>query len=1225
MFRISFAFLKLLCTTAIVIYFLLAGLFLGLRYWVLPNIDEWRPYIEQQLSAASKTSITLGKVTADWKGLHPRLALVDVSITDRRQRKVMNLPQVKAVLSWRSLFSQSPQFVSLEASDIDISVRRDRRERLWVAGQSFDVDSLEQQQTGQADEVMTWLATQRQIVVRDARIRWIDEKRGTTPLVLKAVTVALNNSGLNHAFSLVATLPPELGRTLDVRGNFKQASTSQSKMFSFENGTGLVYAHVDKMRPLGWSPWADLPQQLESGEVSAKWWLTLNAGRADHLTSDVSVEHGRWGLGKQARIQAEYLRLYMAGPWDGFQDIFMSATDPSPEAPKRNSTASPAVEFRFQARKLDLRDKDIFEYPLDFNGVGAQGTVSKLPGSVVRLEASQLNLHNKDMEATFAGSWQQGGSGSTGLVDIRGRFKHALITAIDDYMPNMVNLDAREWMAKGLLDGQLEDVDVTLNGDLEHFPFAQDPSQGNFRVSGKFAGGVIDYLPDEGKVKGWPRLTDMQGRVELQRADLQLMAERASMWPTAGLPIQLKDVTAHIPNIEDDSVLSVKGLTVAKAEAYLALMKHTPLGGMLDGTFNDATADGDWEVPLALTIPLLNSHDTTVKGAIRFAGSSLRLSPEVPLLTKVSGVLDFTDTGMSTTGLKAVFLGGPASLSGGIGPNLKGLQLEGRASAQALTEFVDLEGMKRLQGVAPYKMVLQRSKARTLSMTLDSNLVGLGLKFPAPLGKSASEVMPLHAEWQRHSDGRSMALTIALGKEINATLLHGENRYNRAYFHAAAIGVNQKPELLTEGLNLDIRYPNIDVDSWDQVITGFSTSLTKTGGNRGRPLLPDIRQLRLQSREARVYGVRLDELTFTARQPRIEQWRVDVSSSQTAGTLFWREAKGKIAGRIDANFDRLALGRDRTHGAASDDAEQSSFQIDDDLDIPAVNLRVKNLRLYGREVGELSVVGINQARGQLWKLEELKLVSPSASLAGSGVWRLEGKNRGLTLDAVAQITDLGAYLDQIDMKDLMKGGKGSVSGRFEWQNMPWDFSKSDLNGKVEFDLEKGRFSNLNSRSSRLLELISLQSMQRLARLDFNPAGLTKEGFPYDKFRGTLNLDRGVMSTSDYRVVGPVATIVMGGDVNLMNEKLDLQAVVVPNLDVSGAAIAAGIAINPIVGVGAFLTQWLLQGPLARAMTVEYRINGNWDDPKIKEIATPPAAPDTGGRGKAADKPAAVAH
>src|SRR3546814_20607775 len=111
-------------------------------------------------------------------------------------------------------------------------------------------------------------------------------------------------------------------------------------------------------------------------------------------------------------------------------------------------------------------------------------------------------------------------------------------------------------------------------------------------------------------------------------------------------------------------------------------------------------------------------------------------------------------------------------------------------------------------------------------------------------------------------------------------------------------------------------------------------------------------------RSVEIQGLTLDELTFTARQPENTQWRVDISSSQTAGTLYWREAEGRIAGRIDASFDRLSLGRDKTQGdqkAGSDDEE--SFQIEDDLDFPGVNLRVKDLRLYGHDVGELSEIG----------------------------------------------------------------------------------------------------------------------------------------------------------------------------------------------------------------------------------------------------------------------------
>lgn len=1211
MLRIPSLFLKLLAKVLLLVYFGAGGLFLGVKYWVLPNIDQWRPYIAQQLSSTLNVAVSLGEISADWSGLNPRLAMSDVTLTDKRQRKVLSLPHIQAEWSWRSLVTLTPQFSSIEARGVDVSLRRDRSERFWLLGQSFDADSPEQLDTGAHDQALGWLATQREVVLRDSTLRWLDETRTQTTLVFEDVTLVLQNRGTDHRFSLSAVPPVELGHSLDLRGEFKQFASTEDQAFSLQNSAGRLYAHVDRMSPAGWSAWIDTPPQLVSGEVSAKGWIALNGGKIDHYTSDMTSRNGRWALedlGDDAYIQSEFLRLYLAGPWAGFQRVFPSVAKRgiSGEASAGQASASPAeaIEFGLELRGLALQATDMFEHALSFDEIQAKGNVQNPTGSALRLEVERVNLSNPDVQASLAGNWQEGGPGPAGVIDVYGRFPRALIASIDNYLPNVVSPDAREWMATGLLDGRINDAHLTLKGDLAHFPFAQEPSRGTFRVAGPFSGGVIDYLPAEGESLGWPRITDMHGRVALNGADLRLVADRALMHPDSRLPIQLSNVTAHIPNIEDDSVLAIQGATSGKAETYLALMTHSPLGGLLDGAFDSATADGAWEVPLSLRIPLLHSRDTTVQGAIRFLDNSLRLSPDLPPFTQASGILNFTDTGVSSEGMKARFLGGPVSLSGGVGGALKGLHMQGQMNASALTSFVGVQGMKRMRGAVPYKASIRRPDRQPLSFTINSDLAGLSLDLPPPLGKLAAQTLPLRVDWRRHSDGKSMALEIALGKDVNATLLHDQSKGTGPYFYSAALGVDQNPELPQAGASVDVRYPSVDVDLWDRVITEFSTPLPETKQQK-QLLLPELRQLRLQTEQARALGLVFDELTFTARRPAIAQWRVDISSSQTAGTLFWREAHRRVAGRVDARFDRLALGSEKQLAAKGNERDEPSYHISDDLDIPGVNLYVKNLRLYGRDAGELSVVGVNQARGRLWQLEQLKLTGPGAILTGSGTWRLSGKDRGLALDAEAKFSDLGKYLEYADFGEIMKGGSGKAVGRFEWRNMPWDVSKADLNGKVEIDLEKGRFSSVDSRSSRLLELLSLQSLHRLARMDVNPAGLIKEGFPYDRLRGTLLLNDGIMNTDDYRVVGPVGTIVIAGDINLISERLNLEAVVVPNLDVSGAAIAAGIAINPIVGIGAFLTQWLLQAPLAKAMTARYHIDGDWDDPKISDAIVPP--------------------
>jgi uncharacterized protein YhdP len=52
------------------------------------------------------------------------------------------------------------------------------------------------------------------------------------------------------------------------------------------------------------------------------------------------------------------------------------------------------------------------------------------------------------------------------------------------------------------------------------------------------------------------------------------------------------------------------------------------------------------------------------------------------------------------------------------------------------------------------------------------------------------------------------------------------------------------------------------------------------------------------------------------------------------------------------------------------------------------------------------------------------------------------------------------------------------------------------------------------------------------------------------------------------------------------------------------------AINPVVGLGSFLAQVLLRGPLIAAATKEFRIDGSWDEPQVTALprrrATTPA-------------------
>ena len=79
--------------------------------------------------------------------------------------------------------------------------------------------------------------------------------------------------------------------------------------------------------------------------------------------------------------------------------------------------------------------------------------------------------------------------------------------------------------------------------------------------------------------------------------------------------------------------------------------------------------------------------------------------------------------------------------------------------------------------------------------------------------------------------------------------------------------------------------------------------------------------------------------------------------------------------------------------------------------------------------------------------------------------------------------------------------------------------------------------------------------------------------------------------------------------DLLRETQDLHLVVVPEIN-AGTASLAYAAINPVIGLGTFLAQYLLRQPLQQAGTREFRVHGPWDKPQVDPVErrAAPAAP-----------------
>ena len=76
-----------------------------------------------------------------------------------------------------------------------------------------------------------------------------------------------------------------------------------------------------------------------------------------------------------------------------------------------------------------------------------------------------------------------------------------------------------------------------------------------------------------------------------------------------------------------------------------------------------------------------------------------------------------------------------------------------------------------------------------------------------------------------------------------------------------------------------------------------------------------------------------------------------------------------------------------------------------------------------------------------------------------------------------------------------------------------------------------------------------------------------------------------------------ARVAMSGQINIPKQTQDLRVTIFPTIDATAGSLAA-FAINPIVGLGALVGQYLITNQINRNLQSDYLVQGSWENPEI---------------------------
>ncbi len=845
------------------------------------------------------------------------------------------------------------------------------------------------------------------------------------------------------------------------------------------------------------------------------------------------------------------------------------------------------------------------------------------------LEVQKMSFARQGLLGSFTGKHvmplQKQAPRALGMIDMTGSLTGLELNKVRDYLPLSMGEHFRSWLGSALVDGTLRDGYIKVKGDLNHFPFhTQKPGEkpkGEFVLGGKIDNGGLNYAPDmfgkDGKAPLWPLLEKVKGTILFDRTRMEIKGESGK---THGAEVSnVKAVIADL--LATDPVLEIDGKAAGTLQDMVQYTVDSPVATWI-GHFTDETrATGNATLALSLKLPLHQMLDAKVQGALKFANNNVILQNGIPALMQANGQLDFDEKGLTLKGIKANFLGGPLTVTGGTqkdGTIL--IKADGSLSAAGLRKNYPEPAMQKLidkiTGSARFGASIS-VKSKRVEILVDSNLRGLGLAFPAPLSKAAKDALPLKIEQASLPSDNAALMRDGIKLSLGSSMVANYLREKKANDPAAAwnlvrggIGVNTPAPEPDSGLMVNVNLRSLNIDEW----IAAASSITAASGKNAQPVATGQKKsadasdaLNIsQYVEPNVLAARANELILMGKKfddvvvgvsHEASVWQANIDSTQASGYLTWIESSsGRGLGKVTARLASMVIPK-----SVGSDVKNLMDGVDSTTEMPALDVVAENFELFGKKLGRLELLAnyVRATEGREWRIRNLSLANPDATLTAKGNWLTRNSGNVSSLDYRLEITNAGNLLNRFGFADVLRGGKGKMDGDITWKGLPFSFDIPSLSGNINLDIASGQFLKVEPGAAKLLGVLSLQSIPRRLTLDFRD--VFSEGFAFDGINGSARIANGVATTDNLKMRGVSATVLIDGTADIAKESQNLRAIVIPEINAGAASVAYALAINPVIGAGTFLAQLFLREPLMRAFTFEYAITGSWSDPNVVKI------------------------
>lgn len=780
-------------------------------------------------------------------------------------------------------------------------------------------------------------------------------------------------------------------------------------------------------------------------------------------------------------------------------------------------------------------------------------------------------------------------AGRSPEIDLAAQFLTDDATRAKPLMPSHWSSGLRTWLDRSIVRGRAPKAELVIKGPLADFPFVERPT-GEWRLDIEARDIELAYQPD------WPPVENLAASLTFRGNSLAIESTQGSV---TGNPI--RSVTARFPDFRTGQLL-IDGAVAGETAKFYDFLARSPLRETFKTLLAQTTATGPAAVDIHLDIPVTDAMKTRTRGRVALDGVELRHGGLPDAIRDIHGAITFDDRdGVSAERLTAKLY--ELALEAKLVPQsakvtllTAGFRFAPDPLGKGASELVPAFVRKKIRGASDWRAELAIGGPGETPVRLGTDLVGIAVELPPPLGKPAEQAVPL-ALTIGSKPGAPLHIGLEyqdrLGADLQFARAGAGMGLQRGMLRA---GAGPAPAATEAGLALGGTLPELDVRAWSQALQGAGLEQQVSVVRRADLQVGRAAWERFVVRDARYQ--------WTSRP---DGWSLAASGAGAAGELHWKSAdRGQLAARLEhLVLEYLPPGEDAAGAGSATDPGR----------LPLLDLDVRRLAFNQADLGHVVLATARTDAGQ--KLRAFKVDGGPTTFSAEGEWRRRAGQSSAVLNADLATGDVAGLLRAFHYTPNLDAKSARFQGALTWAPSDRGIEWHQAQGTVHLEFENGQLRAVEPGAGRVLGLVNFYALPR--RLTLNFRDVLGSGLGFDKVNGDFELRDGSARTQNLTIDGPSLRMDVRGRIGLAARDYDQQVTVYP--DVSAGVTLGALALGgPVAGALALIAQEVLNKPLNQVTQLSYRVTGTWDNPQVERGAAEEPQPPKRRGGPPSQKP-----